>query len=295
MDLVFCINKNSFPASDERTGKILFDDAVQGVLAMFEPGEDRCFFYYDSNNESLLDLNIAENLTYADFLASCDIDLQTFLWEVEDKSPALDALSNEQFEEMASCDFYVPNEAADKYPDVYGLAWVTSGYLLSLATEQRWNKQEVRINKTDEGGRYTNDFLILKNISNESHGKLHNEEAKTVNLEQLIAPHIATQIFISWFKEQSKENQKIIGNKFRLAIEKDFQGGKPLFDSLTNSEGVREMRMFAYPGGAIRLLFKHLKDTQQVFLLGFIKHGNSEGYVKYIPEAESLYNQYNIS
>lgn len=144
MDLIFCINKNSFPAPDKDTGKNLLNDALQGLLQMSDNGNNRYFIYYDSNNDSLLDLVVAENFTYEDFLETSDVDLQSFLWEIEDKSPALDELSEEQINEMAAYNFYVHNEAMDSYSDVYGLAWVVNGYLLSLATDDRWLSSAIR-------------------------------------------------------------------------------------------------------------------------------------------------------
>ncbi|HZK24000.1 MAG TPA: hypothetical protein VFC74_01285, partial [Oscillospiraceae bacterium] len=170
MDLAICINTNSLPADTVERGKELMKDALAGVLQLIDSGNERVHFYYDSNNEELFDLQLADNYSYEDFVADCgDVDLQAFLYEVEDKSPALDALTEAQLEEVSEYDLYIPNQPLDAQRDIYSLAWVLDGYLLSLATTERWECFEVRANKQGNQGQYVDDFLLLKNIANESH------------------------------------------------------------------------------------------------------------------------------
>ncbi|PFG09260.1 type II toxin-antitoxin system RelE/ParE family toxin [Marinobacter sp. LV10MA510-1] len=290
MDLIFCINQNSFPAVDSCTGNELFDDAVQGVLALLGGGKDRCLFYYDSNGESLHSLDIAEGFTYENFLQGCDPDLQLFLYEVEDKSPALDALTDDQIDEMAAYNFYLAGHALDHYSDVYSLAWVTSGFLLSLATDPKWQKEALRISKTGDSGRFVDDFLLLKNVASQKHGKLHWQQLHTIDLNTFLSGHVASNEFIDWFAQLETANQKIVADKIKLAVDKGFQGGRPLFDSLNNSDAVREIRMSAFAGGAIRVLFKHHFEKNYILLIGFIKHSDDEGYAKNITAAERIYN-----
>lgn len=51
---------------------------------------------------------------------------------------------------------------------------------------------------------------------------------------------------------------------------------------------IREIRFSAYPGGAIRILFKAAGNTQQAILLGFIKKSDAEGYLQNISEAKVI-------
>lgn len=288
MDLPFCINVNSFPAPNKEAAVELFNDALQGVLELAS-GEERIQFYLEtSRNIELSDLELASDFCYADFLDECsDIDLQAFLYEIEDKSPALDTLSEEQQEELMSLAYYVADRAAGD-DDLYSLAWVLDAYLLSLATEDYWKNNEIRINKLGDSGQY-DDYLLLKNIASQTHGAWHYQQANIIDLEALLAPHKFTKNLISWFEEQTKENKNIIINKLKLAKEKEFQGGEPLFKTL--GDGVREIRFSAYAGGAIRVFFKHLENTQQALLLGFVKHSDKEGYAEKIPEAKKLYQE----
>jgi hypothetical protein len=290
MDHVICVNQNSFPAENTKSGTQLFEDALQGVLEL-QGTSDRFLFYLDSNNGNLFDFEIAINFTYQQFIETCgDNDLALFLSEVEDKSPALDSLSEEQIEEMAANNFYVPNEGIDDYPDVYALAWAVSGYLLSIATHGRWSNGTINIARTDDQGRYINEFLTLKNISSQAHGLAHYQAFNEVDLKMLLSPHIISEPLLLWFSQQTPENKTRIIDKTRLAYNRKFDGGEPLFKTLIDGDGLREIRMSAYAGGAIRILFKPFKEQTQALLFGFIKHNNSEGYKIAIKQSHKIYS-----
>ncbi|AKX46117.1 hypothetical protein AKN94_01075 [Thiopseudomonas alkaliphila] len=293
MDLAICINTNSLPAATSELGKKLMIDSLAGVLQLIVTGNERVHFYYDSNSQELLDLKLAENYSYEDFISDCgDVDLQAFLYEVEDKSPALDTLTEEQFSEVSEYALYIPNQPLDAQRDIYSLAWVLDGYLLSLATAERWNCHEIRTNKQGEHGQYVDDFLLLKNIANEAHGRLHFERAQYIDLANIVAPHCISNELKQWFDQQSKENQRVIVNKLKLATEKGFQGAEPLFKPLSNSTTLREIRFSAFAGGAIRILFRNYQEEKYLLLTGFIKHSNKEGYDTHIPLAEKIYQEY---
>lgn len=290
MDLAICINTNSLPAATVEQGKELMKDALAGVLQLIESGNERVHFYYDSNNEELFDLQLAENYSYENFIHDCgDVDLQAFLYEVEDKSPALETLTEEQFEEVSEYDLYIPNQPLDSQRDIYSLAWVLDGYLLSLATSERWGCLEIRANKQGYLGQYVDDFLLLKNVANEAHGRLHLQRAKYIDLSKIIAPHFISNDLKQWFDQQSKENQRVIVNKLKLATEKGFQGAEPLFKPLHNSNALREIRFSAFAGGVVRILFRSFQEEKYLLLTGFIKHADNEGYDKHIPLAEKIY------
>ncbi len=48
------------------------------------------------------------------------------------------------------------------------------------------------------------------------------------------------------YEEQTDENRHRVIEKLRLSSDKDFQGGKPLFETLTDGDGLREIRFSAY-------------------------------------------------
>lgn len=286
MDHAICLNLNSFPAESRQLGTQLFEEALQGVLALQEDN-DRFMFYLDSNKGNLFDLEISKGFTYKHFTTECDRDLAAFLLEIEDKSPSLDYLSEEQIEEMTLYSFYIPDEGFDTYSDIYALTWVVSGYLLSINTHKRWNKSKITIARADEEGRHITETLTLKNISSLDHGQEHYNAFHDFNFEALVSPHIMSAELLEWFNEQTPENKTRIIDKVGLACNRQFQGAEPLFKTLR--DGIREIRFSAYSGGAIRILFKPFEQEQQALLVGFIKHSDSEGYKKAIEQADQIY------
>ncbi|AMJ99314.1 MULTISPECIES: type II toxin-antitoxin system RelE/ParE family toxin [Alteromonas] len=291
MDQIICINTNSFPAPERDAGIELFSDSIQGVLELHSE-KDRFFFYLDCNEGSLYDLEIANGYSFGDFIEQdSDPDLALFLYEIEDKSPALDSLSEEQIEEMAQYNFYVPHHPADSQADVYGLAWTLSGYLFTLNTAERWCQPEIEICRVDEKGRYVEESLYLKNIASVEHGKLHYENQNKLELTGLLGEHIVSEHLTAWYAQQTIENQIRMAQKIDLACRRNFNGGRPLFDSLHGDGGYREIRLSAHSGGAIRIIFKHHKDNIQALLCGFIKKSNDEGYEQAIAVAEREYQR----
>ncbi|HAV6239100.1 TPA: hypothetical protein JI313_18865, partial [Acinetobacter baumannii] len=252
MDHTICINSNSFPASCLDQGMILFEDAIQGVLQLYRD-KDRFFFFLDSNNGGLFDFKISEDLTYEQFIEKCgDNDLQTFLYEIEDKSPALDYLNEEQLDKIVEYKFFVDNEPYHEQPDVFGLAWVISGILLSINTDKCWSNSEVIIRRLDEQtGVPVEDTLSLKNISTLDHGIEHFNLMNVQDIDELVQPNILSEILKNWYNNDlSRENKHRVLEKLKLACERNFQGGEPLFKSL--EDGFREIRFDAHNGGAIR-------------------------------------------
>ena len=101
MDHAIVLNNNSFPADSREEAVSLFEDALRGVLEL-NTGSDRFIFYLDSNDSGLSSFYLSDGFTYSDFVDGLsDFDLKLFLLEVDDKSPSLDFLTEEQLEEMA--------------------------------------------------------------------------------------------------------------------------------------------------------------------------------------------------
>src|SRR5699024_7745523 len=101
-------------------------EACYGMLEL-NTGNDRFSMYFDYMNKEIYEFLLAENYTYNDFLnelkANQLIDLLMVLEEAEDKSPALDHLSSDEFYELASFQFYLPDAAFDDVMDIIGIAW----------------------------------------------------------------------------------------------------------------------------------------------------------------------------
>lgn len=292
MEHFICLNTNSFPAESVEMGYTLFEECIQGLLHLNQPG-DRFTIYMDDKQKNLMSFEISENFTYENFLAKLldnnDIDIFYFLNELEDKSPALDHIPDDIFTQMAEYIFYIPKHAILENPDTLSLAYFLNATLLSINTAPQWDTSKLAIARTADG-QYSDETLYLSNISNREHGREILDQFNGISLEAVLGDRIITAQFTEWYDNLQKENQFRVLGKLQLAVEKNFQGGEPLFKSLNDAEGVREIRTSAYPGGAIRILFKPYKKTSHAILIGFIKKNDHEGYKVNIERANTLFN-----
>jgi hypothetical protein len=294
MEHVICFNTNSFPAStDEHAYKLLLD-AIHGVLEL-NLGSDKFIFCLDSNGSLLSDLSLSEGFLYSDFIERTkneDRDLYTFLLDVEDRSPVLDSLTADELDDITKFTFYAKNQAVTgkDSTDIYSIAWFLSATLLSLNTKDVWNSNKVEICRILDDGKYIEDeFLFLNNIASQEHGRLIYESfTKQDDIKNVLAGHYFSGELIDWYTELTVENKKRVLDKLTLSCERKFNGGEPLFKNLDDADGLREIRFNAYPGGAIRILFKP-QDDKQAILFGFIKKSNTEGYKHAIEKANELY------
>ncbi|MBQ4773140.1 hypothetical protein F9U44_16695 [Pectobacterium versatile] len=293
MEHIICINTNSFPAGTRDDAKKMLTDAIEGMLELNE-GEDRFTFYLDtSDNISLAEFELGVGYTFEEYtkdLASSNLDLYAFLLEIEDKSPAIENVSDDVFESISTYSFYVKDSAVDKFCDVFSFAWFMSATLLSLNTDEKWSSESINVCRT-ESGEYLPEDLFLNNISTFEHGKILYNKYNSINLDKICGRHYIDKGFRSWFEDLDNDNARRVADKLELACKREFQGGEPLFKNLKNASGIREIRMNAYPGGALRILFKHYKDNLHAILIGFIKKNNSECYDTAIALAEERFGQ----
>ncbi|GAW87730.1 conserved hypothetical protein [Bathymodiolus platifrons methanotrophic gill symbiont] len=292
MEHIFCLNSNSFPALDSDKAYDLFSDSLQGVLAL-NTGTDRYVIYHDSaSSEPLEKVELSETFTYLDFkerlLENGEQDVFLFLEEIEDKSPAMDHLPDDIIDDLTSYSFYMPNYGIANNPEVFGIAWFMHAILLSIDTDEQWCNHKIQIARTFDG-KYIDEKLLIKNIAQYRHGKLLSDEFNKVDIQDSCGECFFSEDFLSWYEEQTDDNKVRVRDKLSLACEKGFNGGKPLFKNLADAEGLREIRFSAYPGGAIRILFKSLGGLEHAILVGFIKKNDNEGYESNIVRANDLF------
>ena len=294
MEHVICLNSNSFPAENKGAAIELFEDALQGILAL-NGGVDRyALFHDDQNGGDLNSFQLAQGFSFQEFKDELennnDMDLLLFLEEVDDKSPALDHIAEDVFDDIAAFSFYVPGQPLPQFPDVLGLSWFLQAVLLSIPTQEHWNSDQIFIARTEDGT-YVDEQLTLKNISRLEHGQKIFDDSNAVNILDICQNCHVTSDFINWYEDLKPENKIRVIDKLKLAVNREFNGGEPLFKTLIDADGLREIRFSAYAGGAIRLLFKSLSGGQQAILLGFLKKSNGEGYSSNIDAANELYGE----
>lgn len=297
MEHAVCLNTLSLPAQDKESAYDLMLEACYGMLELND-GNDRFSLYFDEMNKTIYECVLAENYTYNDFLddlqANQLMDLLLLLEEAEDKSPALDYLNSEQFDELASYQFYLSGTGFDEVMDILGIAWLIDGILLSLATHERWENTKVPISRWDP---YANreDRYFINNIAGEKNGiDIRNEISASaeLTLDDFCSQCKYTDQFREWYRELNENNRHRVASKIQLADQRKFSGGEPLFKSLENADGLRELRFSAYPGGAIRILFGPLPGNAVAILIGFIKKSNTEGYEANIDRAGVLWKKF---
>jgi len=295
MDHPIVFNTNSFMNASSEDTISAMTEAMYGVLEL-NMDEDRFNFYYDSNDGNTYEMLLAEGLTFQDYINSLgetDPDLQLFIYEAEDKSPALDYLTDERIEEWSSYTYYIPGEPALENGDVIGLTWLLSGCLVSLNLCSGFTQSKVNISRADENGKYVSEeVLYVRNISCREHGV---EIYRDFNKESLL--DICNQVIVSkqlenWFLRQTRENRSRVSDKVKYACEKGFIGGEPLFKKLNDKSGMREIRFDAFPGGTIRILYKAAEGVQYL-LDGFIKKNDGEGYGSAIKRAKKALEELN--
>ena len=162
--------------------------------------------------------------------------------------------------------------------------------MLSILTDDKWDDHKVKIARTIDG-EFLDEELWLNNIARVEHGQVIADLFSSIDLDAICGEHFVTDYFKEWFGELTKENKRKVVDKLVLSCGLNFEGGKPLFDSLKNAKGVREMRLSAYSGGAIRILFKALGGGKQAVLTGFIKKDDAEGYNQEIKKANELHSE----
>lgn len=294
MEHAICLNTLSLPAGDKDSAYNLMLEACYGMLEL-NTGNDRFSMYFDYMNKEIYECLLAENYTYNDFLnelkANQLIDLLMVLEEAEDKSPALDHLSSDEFYELASFQFYLPDAAFDDVMDIIGIAWLVNGVFLSLLTHERWGNTKIAIARWDDAEN-REDRYFINNISGVENGVEIRNETKSLSeltLDDICLQCTYTEAFREWYYELDANNRHRVYSKIQLAVQRRFSGGEPLFKSLEGGDGIRELRFSAYNGGAIRILFGALPDDSRAILLGFIKKSNNEGYGENIGRAKSLW------
>jgi hypothetical protein len=295
MDHTFVFNTSSLPANNPNQAFDLLRSSMKGMLAVGQEG-DRYAIYCDGV-PNLGALSIAESYTYNDFLHGLvkggENDLAVALFEIVDKSPMIENITNEVLEQAASSSFYFDDEPYSGSIDFLAVAWELDAVLLSLATSEKWESEQIRFAQYTEG-LPSDGPSYIQNISSEQHGiniRGQYERIQAAAVGELYHNCVFSADFNRWNDELPEDLKARVGSKLALASGRNFQGGKPLFDTLDNADGMREMRFSAVQGGAVRILFGSLSSGKQAVLVGFIKKSDTEGYAEAIKAGKKLWTE----
>jgi len=284
-NLVF--NHLSLPAEDKEIAYKLFLDSLKGMLSVGEDS-DRYAIFSDAGSD-FSKVELASGYNFEDFRNDLqergEEDMNLVLFEVEDKTPMLDHIPDALIEVIAESCFYFPDQPYTTTVDILGIAWHLNATLLSLGTAEIWRQAEVNFAEFSDNPL---NGSTLPNISCKEHGVAIRTRRLAIEVGTLQVQFLDCQFsqpFLAWNESISKPLQARVREKIRLAVDKKFAGGKPLFETLSDAGGIRELRFSNIDGGAVRILFKTISGGKVGILSGFIKKSNSEGYAESIPIA----------
>jgi hypothetical protein len=294
MDYSLYFNSLSVPAPEVEKAHGLINDAFQGVLDLNQ-GTDRFFLFADTKN--LDDFELAIGFTYGDFKTRLrdenSIDLLSFILEIEDKAPFIDYLSDERFEELSKMTIYMDDVPYNQNMDIFGQALLENGIMFSMATRDLWESHVINFFILRDG-EYTPDVYSVPNISRHDHAQFILDKPEE-NIQEIFADVLFTEDFTNWYEACKREDKSKIRNIIANCHANDFQMGRPLIDTIRNSEfsNMKEIRAgnAHAQSGKIRILFAMDRVRRANILVGFIKHSND--YSDEIKKADSSFKTLN--
>lgn len=285
----FIWNSVSFFQAEDDTIFFKIESALEG-LARIPVGDETAALYFDGK-ESLLERKISKNLTVQDFVANSDReDLVSLLLELEDKANAIDEIPESQILSLPA--FYFSGLGYEVSIDFLAIAAELDGILFSVNSIEYFNNHEIHYATYLDGDSSEKPFAIYSVFDVESGQSISDALhaiVEEVPLTDLLPQCDLSDDFSAWCGDLQLENNNIIRKKLTLARDRGFQGGEPLFKTLSNADGMRELRTRAFSGGAIRILFGSLKKDRIGILVGFIKKSNSDGYDENITQAKTIW------
>jgi len=298
MDYSLFFNHLSLPAGRVDEAYTLLLDAFLAVLELYQD-DDRFQLFSEGKNLDIREL--AHGFTFRDFKNTLsdknEIDLLMFIMEIEDKSPFIDHISGMYIDELFTCIPYLREYPSNESMDIFNLAWLESGIMLSLATHKRWQNYVIEF-WVQIQGKVKDEKRDVYNISTREHAKLV-LQALEPSIRDVCPDVFFTERFMDWFNECKSEDKNKIKTKLRHCYEHNFLSGRPIIDTLKGSEfpNMKEIRVGNEHAGSgkIRILFAQDSNRRVCILVGFIKHSND--YRDYIDIADSLFydRQSNIS
>lgn len=289
MEHLLCFNHVNLPVDVRNNAFALLEESLQAALRL-NSGEDRYAIYYDVEDQN--QILLSEGYLYSDFkreLSGRDVDLFSFILEIEDKVPFLEKLPEEDVEELSGVTGYVPGKGYATNYDIFTYAWLKSGFLLSLGSDDFWRRNTIDLSISFDN--FQNESQVsIRNLSRFENADFHIGQAREKIEEVFPGLHFEAD-FLGWYDAICQNDRDKTKNVIRLCVEGDFRLGRPVIDTLRDSDyqNMKEIRVGNAFGqrGKIRLFFISSADRIIYILLGFIKHSND--YTVQIKQADALY------
>lgn len=244
-----------------------------------------------------MERKISENRFVKDFIDHLDKENEIELLEVflnlEDRSPAFDSIDEIVFDEIAKHEYHFVDLAANDSVDYLGLARHLNAVLFTARSSEYWADSELSysILPSVDGGY---EPVGIKSVCDVNSAEEILEALSLFSgeghISEILKFCFLTEDFSGWYEGLDKNNKEIVRRRLIYADQKRFQGGKPLFDTLNNADGMREIRMKAHAGGAIRILFGIAQTGKQAILRAWIKKADNEGYKTNIAAAKLVWD-----
>lgn len=291
MDHSLFFNHLSTPATSVSDAYTLLFQSFQGALSLNQ-NNDKYLLYYDGND--LDSCQLADNYCFSDFKQELgdngELDFLTFISELEDKSPFVEHITDEDLNVLLSNTIYIDGHPYAGNMDILGAACIESGIVLSLDTHTTWESHLLRIifRENDATPPVSNTVF---NISKIEHANEILDQYEN-SIEDACPSAIYTDNFLAWYDSLSKEDKLKVFDKLKLCCDHDFRLNYPYTLSIRDSDlsNLREIRVGKAhdQSGRIRVFF--LVDTSQRanLLYGFIKYNND--YTEPINIAERLFS-----
>jgi len=291
MDHVICLNNLSVPAENQLVAYDLLNNSFQGILHL-NGGGDRYLLYYDGDSITSCEFATNYNLNNykEDLQRDNEVDLLSFIYEIEDKSPLIEQLSDDEFEQLAISQIYFQGRPYVK-ADIFGYAYLNNYTMMSLQTNDMWAEYYIEFNIIKGAG-----FRPIKckvyNVSSRAHALAIRQDSEKT-LQQEVANINYSNSFNAWYATLLLQDKIKIKNKIIHCNDNEFQIGRPIVDTIRDSDypNMKEICVGNAYGssGKIRILFASDTNQKINILVGFIKHSND--YSDEIKEADSIFRR----
>jgi hypothetical protein len=280
---IFVWNTTSFDQASDDSIFSQLQDALEGLIQIPNPNEVPSL-YFDGTTP-LLDRSISPSYSVSDFILNLQErnlgELAQIFLELEDKADAINELPEDVLIGIAETAYYFTSIGYLGSVDALALVAELDGILFSVKSCATWQSHEIEFS-TYPPHIFDQKPSIVFSVCDVKTAKLIASSLVVVEedvpLSVLLPNCKFTDSFLDWTNKLTIENVTILRQKLKHAHQRSFEGGKPLFDTLNDADGMREVRMKAHAGGAIRVLFGPLGDGDIALLRGFIKKSNAEGY-----------------